>query len=657
MNLLLGFEIPSGRRVEIPVNHTVVLGQTQVSGKTTTLEAMVERSGLKAIAFITKPGEKSFVLQSKVAPFFSESTLTDYWRYVVSIVENLMNVKLGWQERGWIVKLCQDYEDKTKAHAYKWKRPKSLRDLLANVEIVLPHLRSGTSEMICMQLKEYLEGVVREIGETEFSSKLDLQPGINVMDITDLSDGLKVLVIRSVIEFVHKHGHKIIVIIPEAWKFIPEGRSTPVKLALEGLIREGAAVNNFVWMDSQDLRGVDKKLLRSVVVWLFGVQRQKNEVSSTLASIPDYPKPTATQIMQLDKGQFYACFGTTLALTYVQPIWMSSDVHARAIAMGQESVSNAGQILKRFKADMKPPQMLQILDQESPEGENDAEIDTENHTGTDGGIQQDAGTPVRTGDATELPGVRDDQEDSLAIRDIGEGGRTIRPEASESRDPADAGAGGMSEAMWQEKYETLEAEYKTLIETHDAMADRIKALESYLGPDRMDIITKLADQKNSPAGMTPEKAGLPDANRGTAAENGAKTPFSAPELHGAPIAGLSKTQEEIYRYIIKRAENDPGILQVLTSRPELRVTVQRTVIEADSSTLRGALAVLISKKFFNTPQNGNAAFNELKRLGRSVAKPNVYRELDKLAELGFVTKEDAGYQAVESMKIQIVEQK
>ena len=260
MMIPLGYEIADviregGKRVSVPLNHMVVLGQTQLSGKTTTLEALVTRSGLRAVAFITKPGEKSFRQQTLIPAFFSESTLEEYSKYVTSIIEQKMGVHLGWRERGWIVKLCREYERaKTKTVAgYKWKKPKTLRELLANVEIALPHLR-GTEEMICMQLQEYLKPAVKEIGHRQFSSTLELARGINVMDITDLSDGLKTLVIRSVIEWIHKKGRKIIVIVPEAWKFIPEGRSTPVKMALEGLIREGAGVENYVWMDSQDLR-------------------------------------------------------------------------------------------------------------------------------------------------------------------------------------------------------------------------------------------------------------------------------------------------------------------------------------------------------------------------------------------------------------------
>jgi hypothetical protein len=39
-------------------------------------------------------------------------------------------------------------------------------------------------------------------------------------------------------------------------------------------------------------------------------------------------------------------------------------------------------------------------------------------------------------------------------------------------------------------------------------------------------------------------------------------------------------------------------------------------------------------------------FVELQRRGQSTAKPNVYRELDKLALHGFLTKEDGGYRVV-----------
>jgi hypothetical protein len=49
--ILLGFEAGTGAEVKIPFHHTIVTGTTQLSGKTTTLEALVSRSGARAIAF------------------------------------------------------------------------------------------------------------------------------------------------------------------------------------------------------------------------------------------------------------------------------------------------------------------------------------------------------------------------------------------------------------------------------------------------------------------------------------------------------------------------------------------------------------------------------------------------------------------------------
>jgi hypothetical protein len=46
-NILLGFEIGTGKPVYLPLHHLAIFGITQLSGKTTTLEAVISRSGLK----------------------------------------------------------------------------------------------------------------------------------------------------------------------------------------------------------------------------------------------------------------------------------------------------------------------------------------------------------------------------------------------------------------------------------------------------------------------------------------------------------------------------------------------------------------------------------------------------------------------------------
>ena len=45
---LLGFQVDSGESVYVGVHHLAIFGMTQLSGKTTALEALISRSGLRA---------------------------------------------------------------------------------------------------------------------------------------------------------------------------------------------------------------------------------------------------------------------------------------------------------------------------------------------------------------------------------------------------------------------------------------------------------------------------------------------------------------------------------------------------------------------------------------------------------------------------------
>jgi hypothetical protein len=152
---------------------------------------------------------------------------------------------------------------------------------------------------------------------------------------------LQSLVMRSALEWIYERCDGTITIIPEAWEFLPQGRGSPVKLAAVELIRKGAGMKNFVWLDSQDIGGVEKEVLRSCPVWLLGVQRETNEIKRVLDNIP-HPtaKPRPSDVARLKKGEFYACFGDTVVKTYVQPAWMTG-VEAEHIATGVVTVSEA----------------------------------------------------------------------------------------------------------------------------------------------------------------------------------------------------------------------------------------------------------------------------------------------------------------------------
>jgi hypothetical protein len=317
-DVLLGFEVGTGADVRIPIRHLAITGQTQEAGKTTALEALIHRSGLRAVTFITKRGEGSFTAARRVRPYFRDA---GDWQFVASILEASRGEKLK-IERAWIIRASKG------AH--------TLAEVHRNVKKAMddPKIKGMSADMY-LTLDAYLEVVVPTIGRIEWATGLDLADGVNVIDLSDVPDEMQHLVIQSSINWVLNREQHTVVVIPEAWKFIPQGRGTPVKRAAAAYIRQGAALKNFLWLDSQDLGGIDKEILRSVPVWILGVQRETNEIKRTLENIPDgIAKPKRADIATLELGQFIACWGRHTLTTYVQPAWLSAE-DAQDVARGE----------------------------------------------------------------------------------------------------------------------------------------------------------------------------------------------------------------------------------------------------------------------------------------------------------------------------------
>jgi len=320
----LGYELGTGKPVAIPLRHMVVTGQTQEAGKTTTLEALIARAGVNAVAFVTKRGEGSFANARVIQPYFREQA---DWKYVAAILEASRGEKMRF-ERAWIIRAS--------------KGARTLADVHRNVKRLLEDPKTkGINADVYLTLDAYLEDVVPHISRVRWASTVDLQGGLNVMDLGALPTEMQHLVIRSSIEWVLKNAENAVVVVPEAWKFIPQGRGTPVKLAAEEYIRQAAGLGNYLWLDSQDIAGVEKIILKSVPVWILGVQRESNEVKRTLDQIPaGIKKPKPEQVATLGLGEFYACYGTHITKVYVQPRWMVEEA-ARAIALGKLSAHGA----------------------------------------------------------------------------------------------------------------------------------------------------------------------------------------------------------------------------------------------------------------------------------------------------------------------------
>lgn len=538
----LGFEIGTGAPISIPVGHTVVTGATQLSGKTSTLEALISRSGRKAIAFVTKRAEGSLLEGHRLPPYFRERA---DWRFVESIIEATM------REKNRIIR----------ASIIKASRgARNLAGVLNNVERRLTGKKQarGFEADMYLQLSEYLKIVIPQIDRLPYTKTLKLETGLNVMDLAAYSTEVQALVIRSVLEWIYENENEVISIIPEAWEMLPQKRSSPVMLAAESLIRKGGASKNYLYLDSQDLAGIQKDIVRQCQVWILGVQREMNEVKRTLSHIPaGVGKPKAEDVMQLGKGEFFACFGREVHKVYVQPAWLDED-HAQEVAVGGLPLPEPPVKAKTFFLNEEH----ELRDSVAAMAHIDEQLDEEESTVTE----------------------------------------------------AEAKALDTSNALLREENEQLSITVNELQRQVDDLKNR--------------LVGKVID----------------------------KTPFVKVGDAVADKYVNLPTDERTYQMVKARLlEESPGILKLITSKPEIHISVERHTVEARSDTLFGACALLISEGFFDSFTTGGSTLSHLKTRGISTAPPNIYPPLNELVGKGFLYKDGKnGFKAVEGMKDSII---
>lgn len=316
--ILFGFECGTGNAIRIKPAHLFISGVTHEAGKTTTLEALIERSGLSAISFITKPGEECFEKGEIHKTFFQEDA---DWKVIEKLFESLLGEKMK-DVRPKLIELC--------------KHEKTLKSIKQSIDNAVEDSK-GTERKSLILLQAYFEDLFDELKDKEYISDLNLKSGVNLMDLTEYREELQSFIINSVLNQILKNYDNTIVLIPEAWKFIPQTKGTPCKYSITQLVRQGAVKNNFIWFDSQDIAGVDKQILKQVSIWMLGLQTESNEVNHTIEQIPlpKNKKPTSDVIMNLQVGEFFVSSINLVKKIYVMPKWMNEN-EAKEIAKSKK---------------------------------------------------------------------------------------------------------------------------------------------------------------------------------------------------------------------------------------------------------------------------------------------------------------------------------
>jgi len=315
----VGFTVPDGRPVDIEARHLGITGMTQASGKTTALEAFMDRADETAIAFRTSRGELGFHGVKRIGPYFRERT---DWRFVEGLISAHLMEKAKFY-RGDLIRLTRGTHGLSEVHA--------------NIRKALAAARAGSfQEKIYTELNEYITEIRDALESVRFDPAPNLTPGrLSVMDLEALTPAVQQLVIAATVDWLME-GHltvPVIVVLPEARDFIPEDRRTPAKLALENLIRKGARVSRYLWLDSQALTGLDMDVCRSIGTWFFGCQQLDLEIRRVGKMVPGR-KLKPDDVRGLALGQFLLVQGEDVKRVYVQPAWLP-EAYAHDVATGK----------------------------------------------------------------------------------------------------------------------------------------------------------------------------------------------------------------------------------------------------------------------------------------------------------------------------------
>jgi hypothetical protein len=394
------------------------------------------------------------------------------------------------------------------------------------------------------------------------------------------------------------------------------------------------------------------------------VQRAKHEIERTLDAIPEglvSRRPKSGDVATLGKGQFYASFGREMYKVYVQPAWMKA-AHAEAIARGEEPVESAREVLHDYQ-------------EEHPE---DAPPTRESH-GDQELSRAEQVHPVPITDEEIVDAVKEIAEEPMKPV-------TDAEHIAELRE--------IAKSPWATPWlPFMLGQYDAVVAAHDALAARVGAMGGMLrehgsiafiertrhlsdselvdlnerarrdGVDKNDFaaVQRFLDRVLPSPSAKAEKAETGGALSGPppATTEGPLSTLNSREDRSNPgreFKPAALSPDEIYAYIRERAKNerDPVILHLLTTQPELRVKITRQIIEADGGTLRGQLAILISERFFDQARSFTDIRNECLRrnfIDKKMSNATLSGQLAKLGELGFLTSEPTGYQAVPGMRV------
>jgi len=320
------FSVPSGEPVTITPFHYAIIGQTQFSGKTTLIKRLADwaaSQGYTVLVFDTKETEADYEGFGQEVPVVLRETTDSF--VLIGLLESMFRRKLT----PYYATLSRLTE-----------AAKGFEDIIKRAKQLEASTRSSWLRDACRVLYDLLERLKAETGKVETVQQLRLYPGINRMCINEFSLEAQQLIVKNAFEDALRiYKRKLILVIDEAFKFLPQGYSSAATRAVMNVITQGAKTGLYVWIATQFLAITDKDPLKACAVKFLGTQDHITEVKHTLDLIPEARgKFSADDVMKLKLGHWILVRKNPpfVGVVYSLPIGVPEDV-GRKVALGEVS--------------------------------------------------------------------------------------------------------------------------------------------------------------------------------------------------------------------------------------------------------------------------------------------------------------------------------
>jgi hypothetical protein len=244
------FTVPSGEVVTLEPFHYAIIGQTQFSGKTTLIKRLSEwvaAQGYKVLIFDTKETEADYAGFGEEVPVCLRETTDSF--VLIGLLESMFRRRLTpyYATLSRLTEAAKDFDD-----------------IIARAKDLEARTKSSWLKDACRVLYDSLERLKNETAKVETVPKLKLYPGINRMVINDFSLEAQQLIVKNAFEdALTIYKRKLVLVIDEAFKFIPQGYSSAATRAIMNFITQGAKTGLFGWISTQFLAVTDKDPLKA----------------------------------------------------------------------------------------------------------------------------------------------------------------------------------------------------------------------------------------------------------------------------------------------------------------------------------------------------------------------------------------------------------